>query len=221
MDFIFMLTRNDMTITDCLDVYEMIAPLGVTHIGCKDVGVDIATLRELIKRIKAGDGISYLEVVSTTPEACLNSARVAVEIGVDRLLGGTDAENILQVIHGTGITYHPFPGIPIGHPTKLGGTPALIAEQCRAFEKIGCAGVDLLAYRATEADPIDLVKAARQATQGYLVCAGSVDTPERIAALNKAGADAFTIGSAVFNGAFSPRKGSILSQLKDVLAACK
>jgi hypothetical protein len=221
MDFIFMLTRNDMTIEDCLDVYELIAPIGITHIGCKDVGVDLATLRELIRRIKAGGGTSYLEVVSTTPEACLNSARVAVDIGVDRLLGGTDAENILNVINGSGMTYHPFPGRPVGHPTKLGGTPALIEEHCRSFEKMGCAGVDLLAYRATEADPIDLVKAARQAMQGCLVCAGSVDTPERIAELKKAGADAFTIGSAIFNGAFSPRKGSILSQLKDVLAVCQ
>ena len=36
----------------------------------------------------------------------------------------------------------------------------------------------------------------------------------------EAGVDAFTIGSAVFNGAFSPRKGALLSQLRDVLAAC-
>ena len=30
---------------------------------------------------------------------------------------------------------------------------------------------------------------------------------------------AFTIGSAVFNGAFSPRKGALLSQLRDVYGA--
>ncbi len=221
MDFIFMLTRDDMTVEDCLEVYDLIAPLGISHIGCKDVGVDIATLRELVRRIKADGGTSYLEVVSTTVEACLRSARVAADIGVDRLLGGTEAERILQAIAGSGIEYHPFPGIPIGHPTRLGGTAELVAEHCRTFEKIGCAGVDLLAYRAFEADPIELVKAARQASKGYLVCAGSVDTPQRIAALQSAGADAFTIGSAVFNGAFSARKGSILSQLRDVLAACR
>ena len=50
--------------------------------------------------------------------------------------------------------------------------------------------------------------------------AGSVDRPERIRALREAGADAFTIGTAVFSGAFSPRRGALLSQLRDVLAAC-
>jgi hypothetical protein len=218
MDFIFMLTRDDMTVVDCLDVFEEIKPLGIRHIGCKDVGVDISVLKELMKRIKDAGGISYLEVVSTTPEACLNSARVAVEIGVQRLLGGTDAENILKILKGTGVSYYPFPGIPVGHPTKLGGKPELIADQCRRFEQMGCAGVDLLAYRATEADPIDLCKAARSAMKGYLIAAGSVDTPERIKALAAAGCDGFTIGTAVFTGAFNKRKGGMISQLKDVLA---
>ena len=95
-----------------------------------------------------------------------------------------------------------------------------VAADCRRFEEMGCAGVDLLAYRATEADPIDLVKAARDALQGQLVVAGSIDSPARIHSLAEAGVDAFTIGSAVFNGAFSPRKAATVSQLADVLAAC-
>jgi hypothetical protein len=221
MDFIFMLTRNEMTVEDCLDVFDLIAPTGVKHIGCKDIGVDLETLRELIKRIKGAGCVSYLEVVSTTPEACVNSARIAVEIGVERLLGGTDAEKILKAIEGSGVKYYPFPGRPEGHPTRLGGTPESVAADCARFEKLGCAGVDLLAYRAFESDPLDLVRAARASVKGYLACAGSVDSPERIRALADAGADAFTIGSAVFDGSFSKRKGSIISQLKDVLAACE
>ena len=50
--------------------------------------------------------------------------------------------------------------------------------------------------------------------------AGSVSTAEQIRALKHAGADAFTIGSAVFDGSFSPTKGSTLSQLEDVLQTC-
>src|SRR3546814_6596401 len=67
-------------------------------------------------------------------------------------------------------------------------------------------GVDLLAYRATEADPLELVRAARRATRGTLVVAGSIDSLARIRALAQAGVNAFTIGSAAFDGAFSPRK---------------
>ncbi|HSS63145.1 MAG TPA: hypothetical protein VLS27_01830 [Gammaproteobacteria bacterium] len=221
MDFIFMLTRHDQTVEDCLEVMEAIAPVGLTHVGFKDVGVDLATLRALNEHIKKSGATSYMEVVSTGREACLRSARAAVEIGVDRLLGGIDVREVLKILDGSGIGYYPFPGLPSGHPTRLGGSPQQIAEHCRKFLDAGCAGVDLLAYRATDAEPLDLVRAARQALPGAgLIVAGSVDSPARVRALAAAGADAFTIGSAVFDGSFSSKKGTIKSQLCDVLEAC-
>lgn len=220
MDFIFMFTREDLTVEDCLDVFDIIIQTGVKHLGFKDIGVPRETLVELNNRIKASGGISYMEVVSTTGEACLKSARAAVEIGVDRLLGGTQAEAMLEVLQGSGIAYFPFPGRPIGHPTKLGGTPVQVAADCRRFEALGCAGVDLLAYRATEAEPLELVRTARQALRGELIVAGSVGNPARVHELAEAGVDAFTVGSAAFDGSFSPRKGSLRSQISDILAAC-
>ena len=222
MDFIFMLTRQDQTVVDALEVFAEIRPLGLRHVGFKDVGVDKRTLHALDQAIKAAGATSYMEVVSTSPEAALQSARVAAEIGIDRLLGGTSVAEILAIIKDCAIAYYPFPGRPVGHPTKLGGTARLVEDQCRRFREMGCAGVDLLAYRATEADPLDLVKAARRGlgAKGGLICAGSVDSPARIAELKAAGCDAFTIGSAAFDGSFSPRKGRLTSQLQDILAAC-
>ena len=186
IDFIFMFTRADQTVEDCLEVFETVARAGVKHMGFKDIGVDYDTLVALNRRIKDAGAVSYLEVVSATKEACLESARAARRIGVDRVMGGK---------------------------------PDDVEEDCRRFEAMGCAGVDLLAYRATEADPLELVKAARRATRGSLVVAGSIDTPERIRALAEAGANAFTIGSAAFDGSFSPRKGALASQLEDILEA--
>ncbi len=218
MDFIFMLTRDDLTVENCLEIFETVRPLGIRHVGCKDVGVEPAVLRQLVQRIRGSGAVSYLEVVSTSPEECLRSARAAVQVGVDCLMGGTEVEETLAILRGSGIRYHPFPGIPIGHPTRLGGTPQRIAADCRRFQALGCAGVDLLAYRATEADPIALVRAARRATQGYLIAAGSVDSPQRIRALREEGCDAFTVGSAVFQAAFAPRKGGVVAQLEQILA---
>lgn len=219
MDFIFMLTRGDMTVEDCLEVFETIKDSGLKHAGFKDIGVPIATLEELNSRMKAAGMTTYLEVVSETEQDTLRSADSALQLGVDRLMGGACAEKILDILKGSPIQYFPFPGAPVGHPTKLGGTPELVEQQCRHFKELGCAGVDLLAYRATEADPLELTKAAvRGFPGGYIICAGSVDSRERIRALSQAGAHAFTIGTAVFNGSYSPRKGHILSQIKDVLA---
>jgi len=223
MDFIFMLTRQDQTVVDCLEVFEAIRPAGLTHVGFKDIGVERETLRQLNRRIKDAGALSYMEVVSTSREAMVNSARIAAELGVDRLMGGTEVEAVLAAIAGSGIAYFPFPGRPVGHPTKLGGSPAEVEEQSRRFLVQGCAGVDLLAYRATEAEPLALVRAARRGRSegGRLICAGSVDAPDRIAALAEAGCDAFTIGSAAFDGSFSPRRGLLLGQLRDILAAAQ
>ncbi|HVV84964.1 MAG TPA: hypothetical protein VHE35_17995 [Kofleriaceae bacterium] len=221
MRFVFMLTRSDQTVTDCLEVQDEIAPLGLEHVGFKDVGVEPPVLAELTRRLKASGATTYMEVVSTSAEACLRSAQVGREIGVDWLLGGNLVPEVLAILAGSGVRYAPFPGKPVGHPTKLGGTPEDVEADCRRFDELGCGGVDLLAYRATDADPLALVRAARAGTRGMLLVAGSVHGPEQIRALAAAGADAFTIGSAAFDGSFSPRKGSLRSQLADIVAACR
>ncbi len=215
-----MLTRADRTIRDGLEVLEDIRSLGLRHLGFKDVGIEPAALAELHRAIKQTGATSYLEVVSTTPESCLQSARVARELGVDYLLGGTQVDEILAIIAGTQIKYLPFPGRPHGHPTKLGGTAESVEADCRRFASLGAAGVDLLAYRATEADPLELVRAARRGTPGTLMVAGAVKNVEQIRALKDAGADAFTVGSAVLDGSFVPDVGSLRSQLRAVLDAC-
>ena len=216
-----MLTRQDRTISDCLELFDLVRPLRLRHVGFKDIGVDRGTLETLTKAIRATGATVYMEVVSTTPEACLNSAQVAADLGVDRLLGGTDVNGVQRILRGTATKYYPFPGAPHGHPTKLGGKPEAVEAQCRSFVAQGCAGADLLAYRATEADPIDLVRAARRGLgSNYLIVAGSVNSAKQIGALSAAGADAFTIGSAIFDGSYAPDKGSVLSQLKAVQADC-
>ncbi len=41
MNFIFMLTRNDATVENALDLVEVARPLGLKHIGFKDVGAEL------------------------------------------------------------------------------------------------------------------------------------------------------------------------------------
>ncbi|CAG0975826.1 hypothetical protein BURK1_01476 [Burkholderiales bacterium] len=215
-----MLTRQDRTIDDAEDVIDSVSDLGVRHIGFKDVGVPRATLERVVERIRARRGVCYLEVVSTTPEAVSASLAAGAALGVDCILGGTDLDTARRVL-GTCAGYFPFPGRPAGHPTRLDGTPGEVERDARRARECGCGGVDLLAYRATEADPLALVRAARRGVgDGRLIVAGSVHSTEQIHALAAAGADAFTIGSAVFDGTFSPTKGSLRGQILAVLDAC-
>lgn len=221
MDFVFMLTRADRTVPDAVAVLDEVRPLGLRHIGFKDVGIEPAAAAQLRRRIAEHGATSYLEVVSTSTEACLASVRLARELGVDYLLGGTCVDEALAILAGSGVKYLPFPGRPSGHPTQLGGSAAEVAADCRRYRARGAAGVDLLAYRATEADPLALVRAARDALDGgMLLVAGGVGNADRVRALAAANVDAFTVGSAAFDGTFAPGAGPLRAQLKAVLDAC-
>ncbi len=215
-----MLTRDDRTVPDCFEVLDAVAPHGVGHIGFKDAGTDRPTMARLAAAIRKAGATSYLEVVSLEPAEGVAAARLAAEIGVDVLMGGTDMAGMKTALGNSPVQFLPVVGRPAGHPTALGGTAEDVAADCRRARALGCAGVDLLAYRATDAAPLDLVRAARGALDGgRLVVAGSIDTPERVRAVAAAGADAFTIGTAVLDRRFAPGLDALEDQLYAIQAA--
>ena len=67
MEFIFMLTHGDKTVENCLAVLDEVLPLGLSHIGFKDIGVPGEVLYALTRRIRDAGVTSYMEVVSETP----------------------------------------------------------------------------------------------------------------------------------------------------------
>ena len=165
MDFIFMLTRNDRTIEDAAYLVDAACDLGVRHIGFKDVGVPFATMQELVGTIRRRGGVCYLEVVSTTNEAMLRSLEAARALGVDRILGGTDLDAAQRIL-GDLSRYFPFPGNPVGHPTRLGGSAALVADHCRRARDAG------LRRRGSSRLPGDRGRPARPRPGGARSAAG-------------------------------------------------
>lgn len=222
MDFIFMLTHQDRTVEDPLRILDEVASLGLRHIGFKDVGASSRLLAQLTERIREAGAISYMEVVSTDPTGSLHSAEIARDLGVDRLLGGTQVDEVLSVLWGSQTSYFPFAGRPVGHPTRLEGDQTEIESQCQTLIDKGCAGADLLAFRSIQSNPLELIAAARRGlgSRGYLIVAGSINTPEQIRTLRKLGVDAFTIGSAVFDYVFAPGARSVRDQLEGILREC-
>ena len=160
-----------------------------------------------------------LEVVSTSREDELRSVRAALDIGVDWVLGGTNAEEGALVLAGTAVRYCPFPGTITGHPSVLSGAIDEIAADAARLTAIdGVHGVDLLAYRHATADVGALTRAVADAVDGPVIAAGSVATLEQIGVLEEAGAWGFTIGSAIFEERL-PGGPSVAGQVRAVLAA--
>ncbi len=215
--FIFMLTRNDRTVPDASQQLQTALSLGVHHIGFKDIGLPLDQLKGLHVAIKAGGATSYLEVVSLDRESEIVSAHTAVEIGVDMLLGGTRVDDVLPIIQDTGIQYFPFPGRITGHPSVLEGSIAEIVQSAQAMAaRDGVHGLDLLAYRSVENVPA-LMKAVCAAVSKPVYVAGSIDTPERIAAVQGVGAAGFTIGTAALDGKYPAPGKDLPSQLSTIL----
>jgi hypothetical protein len=216
-EFIFMLTRDDETVDDARAIYASVADSGVTHFGCKDIGLPRAELEELIDEIRADGHTSYLEVVSETVQDTLRSARVAAEIRPDYLIGGTVIEPILEIIDGTGIRFFPYVGRIVGHPCLLRGTLDEVAADAREAERLGADGVNLLAYRY-DRDVDALVQAVVRATSLPVIAAGSVDSTARIEALSRGGVWGFTVGTAALDGEFVPGE-PLGAQLAAILQA--
>ncbi|MEX1172213.1 MAG: 4-hydroxythreonine-4-phosphate dehydrogenase [Chloroflexota bacterium] len=207
IEFIFMLTRNDQTVPDAMAVYEGLRDTDLRYVGFKDIGLPPARLRELASAMRADGREVFLEVVSERAEDELRSVTAALEIGVDWLLGGTNVDAALEVLDKVGPPgtqgrprYCPFPGRVVGHPSVLEGTRDAIAASARDLtSRPGVDGLDLLAYR-WDGDVPALVRDVVEASAGPVIAAGSVDSRERIEALAAAGAWAFTIGGAIFDG---------------------
>ena len=219
--FIFMLTRNDRTVEDAVTHVETALEAGVRHIGFKDIGLPFDDLARLARRIKDNDAHAYIEVVSLDRERELRSVRAAATLGVDSLLGGTHVEDVLPLIEGTGLSYFPFPGHIVGHPSMLEGDEASIVDSAVAIARHpGVTGLDLLAYRSI-GDVEHLIKAVCAAVTKPVIVAGSIDSTQQITAVRRGGAAAFTIGTSALDGRFPASGKDLRAQLAAIVEATR
>ena len=199
IEFIFMLTRDDVTLADAREVYASVAGTGSGTSAARTSGLPREELAALMDDIRSHGHETCIEVVSETEEDTLASARVAAEIRPDHLIGGTLIEPVQEILAGTGVKFWPYVGQIVGHPCLLRGSIDEIVADTERAAALGVDGINLLAYRY-DGDVEALVRAVVGATDLPVICAGSVDSVERIRALDACGAWAFTIGTAALDG---------------------
>ena len=217
-DFIFMLTRGDRTIEDAEQRLDDAFDAGISHIGFKDVGLPLSALAHLAERIRGAGATLYLEVVSLDAASETASARAAVGLNVDVLMGGTHPDVVLPIIDGTKIRYYPFPGTIVGHPSVLTGTiDSIVASAAALAARPGVDGLDLLAYRFDGPVPELIRRVCSAAGSKPVVVAGSLDSAERIGVVVRSGAAAFTVGTAALEARF-PVPSRLVDQLAHILS---
>jgi len=215
-EFILMLTYNDTTVKDALNIFRECKDAPVMHWGFKDVGLPPDEMKAVVREMKAAGKTTYLEVVSLSEEDGLRGARIAVEAGFDVLMGTVFFDSILEYLKGKPIKYYPFPGHIYGHPSILDGGMDEIVAHARFLESQGVQGMDLLSFRYV-GDAPQLLQEVVKATNVPIVSAGSIESYKRLAEVWQTGAWGFTIGSALFDKKFVP-DGTFL---ENTLAVCE
>jgi hypothetical protein len=214
--FILMLTRNDVTVPDALDIVHEAVETPVAHIGFKDVGLPFAEMKEVVDVIHRAGRSAHLEVVSLAEEDELRSAQTALDLGVDYLLGGTRWRAVGDLVKGRDIRYFPYPGRVEGHPGTLAGTAEEIVADVQEMQG-SVDGVNLLAYRHQTLDGTELTTAVISRVALPVVVAGSIDSIGRIEAVTGAGAWGFTIGAAALD--CKVVDGDLRAQLEAIVEA--
>ncbi len=214
-EFILMLTYNDSTVKDALQIFRECKDAPIGHWGFKDVGSPPDEMKVLVHEMKTAGKTTYLEVVSLSEEEGLRSAKIAVEAGFDILMGTVFFDSILEYLKDKPIKYYPFPGHIYGHPSMMDGTIDEIVAHAKFLQSKGVPGMDLLSYRYIGDAPL-LLREVVKSTTVPIVSAGSIDSYKRLAEVWQAGAWGFTIGSALFDKKFIP-DGTFLD---NTLAVC-
>lgn len=198
---IVMLTCNDQTVPDAIEVFDQCRDLSVQLWGFKNIGLPVPEMKTLVHNIKTAGKTACLEVVTYTEQECMEAARLAVECHFDYLMGTLFYPAVFDFLKGKPIKYSPFCGKVSGHPSILEGTIEEIISEGQKLEGIGVEAFDLLAYRHVS-DPEGLATAFIKVIKVPVILAGSVDSFARIDRVEAMGAWGFTIGGAFFANKF-------------------
>jgi len=202
-ELIVMLTHQDKTVPNALDLFRSTKDYPIQHWGFKDVGLSPPEMQTVVTAMKDAGKVTFLEVVSLSEEEGLHGARLAVDLGFDILMGTVFYPSIGNYLKDNPIRYYPFPGHVHSHPSVLDGTmDDIVAHACQ-LESYGAHGLDLLTYRFN-GEAAHLLRQVVEATKIPIVSAGSIASFERVNEVWEAGAWGFTIGSAFFDKKFVP-----------------
>ena len=144
---IIMLTHNDKTVPNAIEIFEENKDLPIQYWGFKDVGMEPEKMKVLCTKMREAGKTSFLEVVSYSEEECMRGAKLAVECGFDYLLGTLYYDSVAEYVKKQGLKYCPFAGKVSKSPSILEGTVEEMLAQEAAFAEKGVFGTDLLGYR--------------------------------------------------------------------------
>lgn len=218
-EIVVMLTHHDVTVPNAREVFREAVDLPVRFWGFKDVGLSLAESEKLVTDFREAGKTPVLEAVSFTENEMLDAVRFAASCGIEYFTGGRFSDVIAAEVRAAGMKYFPFCGETSGPPISLAGSLEDVERDAARLLGRGADGVDLVAYRYCDGDPVELARRVVASVGGErTIVAGSINSVERIRRMHEIGPLGFTIGGALFEGALLPG-GSFRDNLQVVVDA--
>ncbi len=197
--FVLMLTERDITIPDAFKVYSRLKEEQDLHyVAFKDVGADRHQLQELTEAIHADRRAALLEIADVSERGQHAGFQLAVDLGVDSVIGVWRPEIVRVLAHSNAPNYWPFVGELRGSPLQLQSTPQELREEVVAISPSpGVAGLVLMPYRQQTHDPQVLLDAVCRVSSLPVLVAGGVSHTGQVRSIHRAGAWGFTMGGAI------------------------
>jgi hypothetical protein len=208
-DLVVMLTHKDITVPNAIELFNICSDLPVKCWGFKDVGLSDDDVVKLGKIMKAAGKTTTYEIVTNSDAVHEKAAELAIKGEFDYVACGYFYQPLADKLKAHGIGYLPSNGrlVHVPHPdgpVVMVSTKDELLENSKYALSHGATGFDVVGYRSNQYDCDELMAWVRKELPGvYLCAAGGVTSKERIKYICELEYDAFTTGSALFDGVYA------------------
>lgn len=201
-NLIVMLTHNDKTVLNAYDIFEKCKNSKAKFWGFKEEPLPLDEMKRLYSYMKSMGKTTFLEVIAYDEQNGLKGAEMAVECGVDILMGTVFYDSINNFCKENNLKYMPFVGQVSERPSILEGDIDDMIQEANIYISKGAYGIDLLGYRYISGNPIELNKKIVEKINAPVCIAGSINSYQRLDEIKEANPWSFTIGGAFFENKF-------------------
>ena len=201
-NLIVMLTHNDKTVLNAYDIFEKCKNSKAKFWGFKEEPLPLDEMKRLYSYMKSMGKTTFLEVIAYDEQNGLKGAEMAVQCGVDILMGTVFYDSINNFCKENNLKYMPFVGQVSERPSILEGDIDDMIQEANIYISKGAYGIDLLGYRYISGNPIELNKKIVEKINAPVCIAGSINSYQRLDEIKEANPWSFTIGGAFFENKF-------------------
>ncbi len=213
---IAMLTCNDQTVGNALEVFEGNKMAPTNCWGFKDTGIEEEKSARLVQEMKGAGKTTFFESLVEKEEECLRAAQFALDNKFDYLIGMNYYDSVNELFKGRPIKYFPTCGKRSGIPRMLHGSIDAVIADGKRVQQTGVDGLCLSAYRFTGGDPEGLAERFIDELDVPVIMTGSINTNERLDVVKRLKPWGLTVGSAFFKHDFG-KELSVAGQIGKVV----